>query len=82
MQQGAARRDESGTRNIRKIALLHGLAMFGTAQFRWLLKRFCIFAEQINALFTVAVRRAGLNRERSSLSTANFRRPGEQMTLL
>ena len=40
-----------------------------------------IFAEQIRELFTVAARRAGLNHERTTLSTAAFRRPGEQLTL-
>ncbi len=41
-----------------------------------------IFAEQIAALFAVAARRAGLNKERLTLSTAHFRRPGgEQLTL-
>jgi DNA repair photolyase len=42
-----------------------------------------IFAEQIAQMFTVAARRAGLNRESTSLSTAHFRRPGGvQMELL
>ena len=36
-----------------------------------------IFAEQINELFRVSARRAGLNQEeRPALSTAHFRRPG------
>jgi len=35
-----------------------------------------IFAEQIAQMFTVAARRAGLNQEETSLSTAHFRRPG------
>ena len=35
-----------------------------------------IFAEQIRQLFGVVTRRVGLNREESSLSVANFRRPG------
>jgi DNA repair photolyase len=36
-----------------------------------------IFAEQINELFRVSARRAGLNQEeRHPLSTAHFRRPG------
>ncbi len=35
-----------------------------------------IFAEQIAQMFTVAARRAGLNREHTPLSTAHFRRPG------
>ena len=35
-----------------------------------------IFAEQIKQLFTVAARRAGLNREELALSSAHFRRPG------
>ena len=35
-----------------------------------------IFAEQIRQMFEVATRRAGLNREETPLSTANFRRPG------
>jgi DNA repair photolyase len=42
-----------------------------------------IFAEQIKRLFTVAARRAGLNRTEIKLSTAHFRRPGGvQMELL
>ena len=40
-----------------------------------------IFAEQISALFEVAARRAGLNRGPPALSTAHFRRPGEQLNL-
>ncbi len=41
-----------------------------------------IFAEQIKQLFTVAARRAGLNRRDIELTTAHFRRPGgEQLTL-
>ena len=35
-----------------------------------------IFADQIKRMFDVAVRRAGLNREETVLSTAHFRRPG------
>ena len=35
-----------------------------------------IFAEQIARMFEVAARRAGLNREQTTLSTAHFRRPG------
>jgi DNA repair photolyase len=35
-----------------------------------------IFAEQIKQLFTVAARRAGLNRVEINLSSAHFRRPG------
>lgn len=41
-----------------------------------------IFAEQIAQMFSVATRRAGLNRDNRSLSTAHFRRPGRvQMDL-
>ena len=40
-----------------------------------------IFAEQIRALFAVSARRAGLDRERRALSTAAFRRPGQQLQL-
>jgi len=41
-----------------------------------------IFAEQLRDLFQITTRRAGLNQERLSLSTAHFRRPGgEQLTL-
>jgi DNA repair photolyase len=40
-----------------------------------------IFADQITDLFTAAARRAGLNREPHPLSGAQFRRPGEQLTL-
>lgn len=42
-----------------------------------------IFAEQMNAMFEVAVRRAGLNQKEFTLSTEHYRRPGgEQLTLL
>jgi hypothetical protein len=41
-----------------------------------------IFADQLRALFQVSARRAGLNQERLTLSTAAFRRPGgEQLAL-
>jgi DNA repair photolyase len=42
-----------------------------------------IFADHMSSLFEVSARRAGLNQEQFSLSTAHFRRPGgEQLTLL
>lgn len=40
-----------------------------------------IFAQQMESLFDVAVRRAGLNQENFALSTAHFRKPGEQLAL-
>lgn len=40
-----------------------------------------IFAEQMSAMFDVATRRAGLNQAHFELSTAHFRKPGEQLTL-
>lgn len=40
-----------------------------------------LFAEQLRDLFEVSARRAGLNREPLVLSTAHFRKPGEQLTL-
>ncbi len=40
-----------------------------------------IFAEQLGKLFDVSARRAGLTQDSFGLSTANFRRPGEQLTL-
>jgi DNA repair photolyase len=40
-----------------------------------------IFAEQLNAMFEVAVRRAGMNQEQFTLSTEHFRKPGEQLSL-
>ncbi|MGE0615532.1 MAG: PA0069 family radical SAM protein [Bacteriovoracia bacterium] len=40
------------------------------------------FAEQIRSIFKVHARRLGLDRGFSPLSTAQFRRPGEQMRLL
>ncbi len=40
-----------------------------------------IFAEQIRALFEAGCKRAGIG-ERPSLSTAAFRRPNEQLSLL
>jgi hypothetical protein len=42
-----------------------------------------LYAEQIHALFELGCRRAGLSRERTRLSTAAFRRPGDaQLALL
>jgi DNA repair photolyase len=41
-----------------------------------------IFAEQIATMFDVAARRAGLDGPRPQLSTAAFRRPHQQLTLL
>jgi DNA repair photolyase len=40
-----------------------------------------IFADQMRAMFEVAARRAGLNEDRFELSTAHFRKPGEQLVL-
>lgn len=40
-----------------------------------------VFAEQIRTLFETSRRRAGLDRPRPPLSTAAFRRPGEQRSL-
>ncbi|HEV3409776.1 MAG TPA: PA0069 family radical SAM protein [Chthoniobacterales bacterium] len=50
---------------------------------RWKLRQLGegIFAEQIETMFEVAKRRAGIN-GRTELSTAAFRRPNEQLTLL
>ena len=41
-----------------------------------------IFAEQIGTMFEVGRRRAGIGDQRPALSTASFRRPNEQLTLL
>ncbi|HSH37154.1 MAG TPA: PA0069 family radical SAM protein [Chthoniobacterales bacterium] len=41
-----------------------------------------IFAEQIATMFEVGRRRAGISDQRPTLSTAAFRRPNEQLTLL
>ena len=42
-----------------------------------------VFADQIEDLFELACRRAGVNRDWPTLSTAAFRRPGgEQLSLL
>ena len=41
-----------------------------------------IHAEQIQALFAAAARRHGIAQERPALSSAAFRRPGEQLPLL
>ena len=42
-----------------------------------------VFADQIEALFELACRRAGLTNDRVSLSTDAFRRPGDtQLSLL
>ena len=40
-----------------------------------------VFAEQIRATFKTFRRRYGLDRPFPALSTAAFRRPGEQMSL-
>jgi DNA repair photolyase len=40
-----------------------------------------IFAEQLRAMFEVAVRRAGLDQENFTLATGHFRKPGEQLGL-
>jgi DNA repair photolyase len=40
-----------------------------------------IFADQLGQMFEVAVRRAGLTTDRFALSTAHFRKPGEQLSL-
>lgn len=40
-----------------------------------------VFADQIRALFDTARRRHGLDRRSHDLSTAHFRRPGEQLAL-
>jgi hypothetical protein len=40
-----------------------------------------IFAEQIRSTFLTFRRRYGLDRPRPELSTAAFRRPGEQLSL-
>jgi DNA repair photolyase len=40
-----------------------------------------IFAQQMEALFAVAARRAGLNQEQFALATEHYRRPGEQLSL-
>ncbi|MDO8541689.1 MAG: PA0069 family radical SAM protein [Opitutaceae bacterium] len=40
-----------------------------------------VFADQLSAMFDIAVRRAGLSQERCELSTGHFRRPGEQLSL-
>jgi len=40
-----------------------------------------VFAEQIHTLFTTARRRVGLDRRGAPLSTAAFRRPGDQLAL-
>jgi hypothetical protein len=37
-----------------------------------------IFAEQMRLLFEASVRRAGLNREKFTVTAGNFRRPGGQ----
>lgn len=41
-----------------------------------------IFAEQLRVLFDATARRAGLRPGSATLSTAHFRKPGEQLTLL
>jgi hypothetical protein len=39
------------------------------------------YADQINALFKLQTRKLGMNQEEMEFSTAEFRRPGEQMRL-
>ncbi len=41
-----------------------------------------IFAQQIETMFEVGRRRAGISDQRPTLSAAAFRRPNEQLTLL
>ena len=40
-----------------------------------------VFAKQIEMMFEVAKRRAGIGNRRGELSTAAFRRPNEQLDL-
>jgi DNA repair photolyase len=40
------------------------------------------YVEQIRALFKLQARKLGLNQDKLKLSTASFRRPGEQLSLL
>jgi len=62
-------------RVLSRIRALHGGRLYD-ATFGERLRGQGIFAEQIQQMFAVACRRAGLNRGRTPLSAAHFRRPG------
>lgn len=67
-------------RIVDRLRALHGGKLYSPA---WgaRMKGEGLFADQLRALFDVSARRAGLSRESFSLSTENFRRPGEQLNL-
>ncbi len=63
-----------------RIRHLRGGEKLNSTQFHKRMSGDGIFAEQIGQMFEIACRRAGMN-ARPKLSTANFRRPNEQLTL-
>ncbi|HEX2165181.1 MAG TPA: PA0069 family radical SAM protein [Thermoanaerobaculia bacterium] len=65
---------------LARVRELRGGALYD-ASFGTRMKGEGVFAEQIRALFVTARRRAGLDGPRPELSTAAFRRPGEQQSL-
>jgi DNA repair photolyase len=64
-----------------RIRHLRGGERLNDPRFKTRMRGEGIFAEQIRDLFTLGCRRAGIG-ERPKLSTAGFRRPNEQLTLL
>jgi DNA repair photolyase len=65
------------TRVLDRIRQMRGGAL-NVSEWGTRLKGEGIFADQLRELFNVTARRAGLNEDRTELSTAHFRRPGPQ----
>jgi DNA repair photolyase len=67
-------------RVLDRLRALHGGQLYASD---WgdRLKGTGIFADQLRRMFEIAARRAGLNQRSFTLSTAHFRRPGEQLPL-
>lgn len=65
---------------LNRVRSMRGGAL-NTARFGERMRGHGVFAEQIHHLFEVARRKHGLGRRGIELSTAAFRRPGEQMSL-
>lgn len=68
-------------RVLARLRDLHGGELY-SADWGRRMKGQGIFAEQLARLFEVSARRAGLNQAPFTLTTAHFRRPGEQLSLL
>jgi DNA repair photolyase len=76
-----AHRPERKDKVIHRIQEIRG-GKLNDARFGERMRGQGVFAEQIRAMFRVACRKEGLNEDDSEVSTAGFRRPGEQMSLL